>query len=49
MNDLDKMLNDAFADGLRYALQDLEEVYGDGLHETDIWIAWMENDEEDSE
>ena len=38
MNDLDKMTQDAFADGARYVLEYLrDEVYGDGVTETDVW------------
>ena len=47
MNDLDKLTQDAFANGARYALEYLrDEVYGDGVMETDIWADFFGDEDE---
>ena len=33
----EEAIGEAFIDGVKYALEYLEDVYGDGLMETDIW------------
>jgi hypothetical protein len=32
----------AYEEGIRYALDYLREVYGEGIEETDIWADYME-------
>jgi len=34
---LDQIETDAFRDGVRYALQDLRDVFGDEIIKTDLW------------
>lgn len=36
----------AFAEGVRYALADLSEVYGEGIEETDLWAQYREEEGE---
>lgn len=36
---------DAFNDGVKYALESLEEVYGEGLKETSLWIEYFGEEE----
>jgi hypothetical protein len=31
----------AYEQGIRYALNDLSDVYGDGIEETDLWNEYM--------
>lgn len=31
----------AFREGVRYALANLLEVYGEGIEETDLWAEYM--------
>lgn len=31
----------AFDNGVKYALESLREVYGEGIEETDIWAEYM--------
>lgn len=40
MNDSDK-----FKEGVRYALEELRSVYGEGVEETDIWAEYMSEGE----
>lgn len=35
----------AHAEGIRYALYELREVYGEGIEETDIWAEYMSEEE----
>ena len=36
---------DAFNAGVRYALDYLEAVYGEGIQETDLWAEYMNEEE----
>lgn len=36
---------DSFEEGVRYALDYLHEVYGEGIEETDIWSEYMDEEE----
>lgn len=38
---------ESFEDGVRYALQRLEEVFGEEITETDLWLEY--NPEEETE
>ena len=37
---IDQIENEAFKDGVRYALQRLEEVFGEEVTETDLWSEY---------
>lgn len=37
---ISKMKAESFAEGVRYALEYLREVYGEGIEETDIWAEY---------
>lgn len=39
----DQVEQDKFESGVRYALQQLEEVYGAGLRDTDLWNDHMKD------
>ena len=39
-NDADKSKSDRI-DGIEYALNELREVYGEGIEDTDIWAEYM--------
>jgi hypothetical protein len=43
----DKQMNDSekFKEGVRYALEELRSVYGEGVEETDIWAEYMSEGE----
>jgi hypothetical protein len=41
---MSKMKADSFGEGVRYALDYLHEVYGEGIEETDIWANYMNED-----
>lgn len=50
MNDLDKLVNDSFNEGARYVLEYLRnEVYGEGIEETDVWTDFFGESEEDND
>ena len=34
-----------FKDGVRYALEELRSIYGEGVEETDIWAEYMNEEE----
>lgn len=36
---------DDFKEGVRYALEELSAVYGEGIEETDIWAEYMNEEE----
>ncbi len=38
---LTRIKGDSFQEGVRYALDYLREVYGEGIEETDIWTDYM--------
>jgi len=40
----EEAIGEAFADGVKYALEYLEEVYGEGIMETDIWNDYFGED-----
>lgn len=46
---LQQVQTDAFKDGVRYALQYLEEVYGDGITETDLWKEFIGTEDSEAE
>jgi proline racemase len=39
---LNQIKADAFERGIKTALNELRDVYGEGLEETDIWAEYME-------
>jgi hypothetical protein len=39
---LQQYKNEAYEQGARDILSYLEEVYGEGIHETDVWVEYME-------
>jgi hypothetical protein len=43
--EMQKQSTMAYAEGVRYALDYLREVYGEGIEETDIWADYMEEAE----
>lgn len=48
MNDLDKMTQDAFNEGAKYILEYMrDEVYGDGVMETDVWADFFGDEDEE--
>ena len=50
---LQKIKNAAYSEGASDILSYLEEVYGQGIHQTDVWVEYMgaceccEQDEEE--
>jgi hypothetical protein len=43
------MKNQSFDDGVRYALQRLEEIFGSEVADTDIWRDYFETSDEEDE
>lgn len=43
---LTRIKGDSFQEGVRYALDYLREVYGEGIEETDIWADYMDEETE---
>lgn len=47
MNELEKIKQDAFNEGARYAIEYFrDEVYGDGVMETDLWADFFGDEDE---
>ena len=44
MEELFESVDDPFVDGVKYALENLEEVYGEGIKLTDLWIEYFGED-----
>lgn len=40
----EEAIGEAFTDGVKYALESLEEVYGEGIMDTDLWIEYFGED-----
>ena len=43
---LTRIKGTAFQEGVRYALEYLHSVYGEGIEETDIWADYMNEESE---
>jgi hypothetical protein len=40
-------MSDKFKEGVRYALEELRAVYGEGIEETDLWSEHMNKEGEE--
>lgn len=47
MNEIEKLKQEAFIEGAKYAIEYFrDEVYGDGVMETDIWADFFGDEDE---
>ena len=48
MNELEKLKQEAFVEGAKYILEYMrDEVYGDGVTETDVWADFFGDEDEE--